>query len=132
MTPTENQKAAPFFKFENLRIYHKSLMFSGAVLAICDNCITESEKMVARQLFEAAFAITQNIIEGSTAAKNTFADYLQQAKGSIRTCVAYTDLLQNRKTIDEAQATDIRNELMELTKMIGAFIVSLQNDNNIQ
>ena len=130
MTIQENQKAAPFFKFENLRIYHKSLMFSQAVLAILDTVKTESDKMVVQQLFEAASMITNNIIEGSSANKNGFIGYLQQAKGNIRTCVTYTALLFNRNVIDEEQSNDIRNELIELTKMAGALIVSLQGENN--
>ncbi|MBR4147929.1 MAG: four helix bundle protein [Bacteroidales bacterium] len=130
MNIQENQKAAPFFKFENLRIYHKSLMFSQAALAILDTVKNESDKMVAQQLFEAASMITNNIIEGSSANKNAFIGYLQQAKGNIRTCVTYTALLLNRNVIDEEQSNDIRNELIELTKMAGALIVSLQGENN--
>ena len=130
MNIQENQKAAPFFKFENLRIYHKSLMFSQAALAILDTVKTDSDKMVAQQLFEAASMITNNIIEGSSANKNGFIGYLQQAKGNIRTCVTYTALLFNRNVIDEEQSNDIRNELIELTKMAGALIVSLQGENN--
>ena len=130
MNIQENQKAAPFFKFENLRIYHKSLMFSQAALAIHDTVKNESDKMVAQQLFEAASMITNNITEGSSVNKNAFIGYLQQAKGNIRTCVTYTALLYNRNVIDEEQSNDIRNELIELTKMAGALIVSLQGENN--
>ena len=129
-TPTETLKAAPFFKFENLRIYHKSLMFSNAVLAIYDNAVTDSDRMVAKLFFEAASMITLNIIEGSSTTKSNFVSYLQKAKSNIRECVSYTSLLLERKVIDEEQSTDIRNELVELTKMTGALIVSLQSENN--
>ena len=129
-TPTETLKAAPFFKFENLRIYHKSLMFSNAVLAIYDNAVTDSDRMVAKLFFEAASMITLNIIEGSSTTKTSFVSYLQKAKSNIRECVSYTSLLLERKVIDEEQSTDIRNELVELTKMTGALIVSLQSENN--
>ena len=130
MTPIENQKAAPFFKFENLRIYHKSLMFSNAVLAIYDNVQNDGDKMVSKKFFEAASMITKNIVEGSSASKSAFIGYLQEAKGYIRSCVSYTATLLNRKAIDEEQSNDIRNELIELTKMAGALIVSLQTENN--
>jgi four helix bundle protein len=130
MTTTDNQKAAPFFKFENLRIYHKSLMFANAVLAILDNTNNDSDKMVATKFFEAASMITKNIVEGSCAQKVSFIEYLQQAKGNIRTCVTYTAILLNRRVIDEEQSNDIRNELIELTKMSGALIVSLQGETN--
>ena len=130
MIPAETLKAAPFFKFENLRIYHKSLMFSNAVLAIYDHAATDSDRMVAKLFFEAASMITNNIVEGSCAPKASFIEYLQQAKGNIRTCVSYTAILLNRRVIDEEQSNDIRNELIELTKMTGALIVSLQGENN--
>ena len=130
MTTNENQKSAPFFKFENLRIYHKSLLFSNAVLAIYDNITNETDKMVTKLFFEAASMITTNIVEGSYTSKSAFVSYLQQAKGNIRTCVTYTALLLERNVIDDEQATDIRNELIELTKMTGALMVSLQGENN--
>ena len=132
MTIPDNQKVAPFFKFENLRIYHKSLMFANAVLAILDNTTSETDKMVVTKFFEAASMITNNIVEGSCASKATFIGYLQQAKGNIRTCVYYTAILLNRKVIDEEQSNDIRNELIELTKMTGALIVSLQGEGTPQ
>ncbi|MBR4391779.1 MAG: four helix bundle protein [Bacteroidales bacterium] len=130
MNTQDNQKTVPFFKFENLRIYHKSITFSNAVLALYDHTSTESEKMVARKFFEAASMITNNIIEGSANSKNVFTEHLHQAKSNIRECVSYTTLLLNRRVIDEEQASDIRNELIELTKMAGALIVSLQGENN--
>ena len=130
MTTTDNQKAAPFFKFENLRIYHKSLLFSNAILAIYDNAQNEVDKMVAQKFFEAASMITNNIVEGSSESKNAFVEHLQQAKGNIRRCVTFTAMLLNRNAIDDEQSNDIRNELIELTKMAGALIVSLQTENN--
>ena len=130
MTTTDNQKTAPFFKFENLRIYHKALTFSNAVLAIYDRTENDADRMVTQRLFEAASLITSNIIEGSTSNKNAFIGYLQQAKSNIRVCVTLCSLLLSRKVIDEEQANDIRNELIELTKMTGALIVSLQGETS--
>ena len=105
-------------------------MFSNAVLAIYDRTTTDSDKLLAQKLFEAASMITNNIVEGSSASKSNFIGSLQQAKSNIRECVTYTALLLSRKAIDEEQSTDIRNELAELTKMAGALIVSLQTENN--
>ena len=130
MTTPDNQKTAPFFKFENLRIYHKSLTFTNAVLAIYDHTENDGDRMVTQKLFEAASAITSNIVEGSSTHKTAFIGYLQQAKSNIRQCVTLCALLLNRKVIDEAQADDIRNELIELTKMTGALIVSLQGETS--
>ena len=129
MMPTENQKAAPFFKFENLRIYHKAEQFSNAVLAVYDRTLNDTDRMVCQLMFEAASLIATNIIEGSSVNKNAFIGYLQQVKGNIRSCVYYNALLLDRGIIDEEQHNDIHNELVELTKMAGALIVSLQGEN---
>lgn len=129
MNTTDSQKATPFFKFENLRLYHKATTFTTAILAVYDHTTSESDKLIAKRFLDAAAMITNNIVEGSSANKSAFIGFLQQAKGNIRECVSYTTILLDRKVIDEEQATDIRNELIELTKMAGALIVSLQGDN---
>ena len=131
MNPAENQKAAPFFKFENLRVYQKSKLFSNAVLAVYDRALNDTDRMVCQLLFEAASMIATNIIEGSSVNRNAFIGYLQQVKGNIRACVYYTSLLLDRGVIDEEQFEDIRNELVELTKMTGALMVSLQGENTL-
>ena len=130
MNTLDSQKATPFFKFENLRIYHKSITFSTAILAVFDHTSSESDKLVAQRFMNAAMMITNNIVEGSCNNKSAFITHLQQAKGHIRECVSYTAILHNRKVIDEEQSTDICNELIELTKMAGALIVSLQSENS--
>jgi hypothetical protein len=40
-------------------------------------------------------------------------------------------LASKQSLIDETQETDIRNELMELTKMIGALIISFQKHDSV-
>ena len=130
MNNTDGQKTTPFFKFENLRIYHKSITFATAMLAIYDLANTESDRLVAKRLFKAASMITNNIAEGSCTSKSEFIGFLLQAKGKIRECVILSEILLNRKVIDEEQSNDIRNELIELTKMTGALIVSLQGETN--
>ncbi len=132
MNYTDGQKTTPFFKFETLRIYHKSIIFQSAALAIYDLASTEGDRLAAKRFFDATCMITNNIVEGSCTSKCDFIGFLLQAKGKIRECVTLTAILQNRKVIDDEQATDIRNELIELTKMAGALIVSLQGKNNPQ
>jgi hypothetical protein len=40
-------------------------------------------------------------------------------------------LASKQHLIDETQESDIRNELMELTKMIGALIISFQKHDSV-
>ena len=123
---SESNKTSPFFKFESLRIYHKSVDFSNAIVTLSNHCQTEAHHRLVSLFITEATQITSNIIEGSSLPKNEFADQLQKSKSCIGRCVALCTLAQKQHLIDETQETDIRNELMELTKMIGALILSFQ------
>ena len=63
--------------------------------------------------------------------KTEFTDYLQEAKSNIGKCVMLCTLASKQSLIDETQENDIRNELMELTKMIGALIISFQKHDSV-
>ena len=48
------------------------------------------------------------------------------AKSSVRECVVHTEIAFRSGVITEEAKDHSRNELMELTKMIGSLIASLQ------
>ena len=48
----------------------------------------------------------------------------------MRECVVITSVLEKHGVITETQVNESRNELMEMTKMLGALIGSLQKPNN--
>ena len=50
---------------------------------------------------------------------------------NIGKCVMLCTLASKQSLIDETQENDIRNELMELTKMIGALIISFQKHDSV-
>jgi hypothetical protein len=51
------------------------------------------------------------------------------AKSSIRECVVFTAVSRNLNYMTDAAMDESRGQLMELTKMIGALIGSLQRSN---
>jgi hypothetical protein len=51
------------------------------------------------------------------------------AKSSIRECIVFTMLARKQNNISDLYEEDSRNQLMEMTKMIGALISSLQRSN---
>lgn len=55
---------------------------------------------------------------------------MQNAKSNIGNCVMLCSLASKQRLVDETQENDIRNELMELTKMIGALIISFQKHDS--
>ena len=127
----ENTKPTNFFKFEGLRIYHKSVDFTNAILSLCNTCQTAAQKALINQFVNEAGQISSNIIDGSSLSKVEFTDCLQRAKSNIGRCVMLCTLASKQHLIDETQETDIRNELMELTKMIGALIISFQKHDSV-
>ncbi|KWW25057.1 MAG: S23 ribosomal protein [bacterium F082] len=127
----ENTKPTNFFKFEGLRIYHKSVDFINAILSLSNTVQTNAQKIIIDQFLTEAGHISANIIEGAGRSKTEFIEYLQKAKSNIGKCVMLCALASKQSLIDDTQETDIRNELMELTKMIGALIISFQKHDSV-
>lgn len=121
-----DEKNVSFFRFEDLRIYAKSVDYSQWVLANMANPGTEAEKNLFESFCKSAFDIALNIAEGSTRNKSQFEHYLKISKTAIRECIVYTAIAKGMGTISEEQSETSREMLMELTRMIGALIISLQ------
>jgi four helix bundle protein len=73
-----------------------------------------------------ASSIATNIAEGSSRNKSQFVYYLKMAKSSVRECVVLSTIAQTRNYITAEEFDFSKNHLMEMTKMIGALIGSLQ------
>ena len=127
----ETTKPTNFFKFEGLRIYHKSVDFTNAILSLSNTTQTAAQKLIIDQFVNEAGLISANIIEGAALSKTEFTECLQKAKQNIGKCVMICTLASKQRLIDETQESDIRNELMELTKMIGALIISFQKHDSV-
>ena len=127
----ETTKTNNFFKFEGLRIYHKSVDFTNAILSLSNTVQTNAQKIIVDQFLTEAGHISSNIIEGAGRSKTEFIEYLQKAKSNIGKCVMLCTLASQQHLIDDTQENDIRNELMELTKMVGALIISFQKHESV-
>jgi four helix bundle protein len=73
-----------------------------------------------------ANGISMNIAEGSSRNKSQFVYYLKMAKSSVRECVVLSSVALNRNFISKEAYEESKTQLMEMTKMIGALIGSLQ------
>lgn len=122
--PTDRNTA--FFRFEDLRIYHKAMDYSAwvhkASLGFNESC----QDNIGIRFNDAARAIAQHIAEGSARNKSQFIYYLKMAKSSVRECLVLTTAVKKYGYLNDRQEDESRNYLMELTKMIGALISSLQ------
>lgn len=123
-----------FFRFEDLRIYAKSMDYItwlyGAINPIHSEGDDFEKLNFLRDTFlKASQNIAFNIAEGSSRNKTQFQYYLKLAKSSVRESVVFTDLAFRMGLLSAESRECSRVHLMELTKMIGSLIVSLQKGN---
>jgi len=114
-----------FFRFEDLRVYHKALDYIDWVYNTT-KLFPENASVLSERFINSAQAIAFYIAEGSARNKSQFIYYLKMAKSSVRECVVITTLADKQGLLTDVLIGESRNELMEMTKMIGALIGSLQ------
>jgi four helix bundle protein len=123
----DHEKPLTFFRFEDLRVYHKALEYVTWVYAMTDSLNDDSFKRSFYERFlTSAQNIALNIAEGSSRNKSQFVYYLKMAKSAVRECVVLSTIAKNRSILSNNAFDDSKNHLMEMTKMIGALIGSLQ------
>lgn len=123
----ENERPVTFFRFEDLRIYHKALEYVDWVYLMARNTTSDPfMKSFFDRFINSADGIALYIAEGSSRNKSQFIYYLKMAKSSVRECVVLSTIALNRSFIASHDFDDSKNYLMEMTKMIGALIGSLQ------
>lgn len=126
MEPGTTERNITFFRFEDLRVYHKALDYVSWVHQNTEGIDSIKNNDILVKFNESARSIAINIAEGSARNKSQFVYYLKMAKSSVRDCLVYTSILKNQDLLDDVQDLESRNFLMELTKMVGALISSLQ------
>lgn len=122
----DEYKNGTFFRFEDLRVYHKALDYVDWVYTNTRLFPEDNTALLSERFIKSAQAIAMFIAEGSARNKNQFVHYLKMAKSAVRECVVITTLAEKQNLLSEMLIMQSRNELMELTKMIGALIGSLQ------
>lgn len=125
----ELDKPVTFFRFEDLRIYHKSIDYADWVNTVIEKFPKDEKNGLAERFAIVARDISINIAEGSARNKSQFIYYLKMAKSAIRECVVLTYLASKRDFLNEQEEEISRNQLMEMTKMVGALIGSLQRSH---
>ena len=95
----ELEKNAAFFRFEDLRVYHKALDYIDWVNHLVSAIPDRKCDVIRDKFILSAMAIAINISEGSSRNKSQFVYYLKLAKSAIRECVIYTSLASKRELI---------------------------------
>ena len=127
MEQTE-EKVVSFFRFEDLRVYAKATDYSSWIMQQLSSPRNDSERALVNSFCHSAYDIALNIAEGSSRSKSQFDHYLKIAKTAIRECVVYSEVAHNLGMLADGQYEQSREYLMELTRMIGALIISLQRN----
>lgn len=123
----DQEKSTTFFRFEDLMIYHKSIEYVDQVFAMAKQTGNDPfTKSFFDRYLTSANGISMNIAEGSSRNKSQFVYYLKMAKSSVRECVVLSSVALNRNFISKEAYEESKTQLMEMTKMIGALIGSLQ------
>jgi four helix bundle protein len=126
----KTEKVGTFFRFEDLRIYHKSLDYINWLQDVTMLFPSNDQSQFVLRFNDSARNIAFFIAEGSARNKSQFIHYLKMAKSSIRECLVFTTLSHKQNNITDSHEEESRQQLMEMTKMIGALISSLQRSNN--
>lgn len=121
-----NSKQLTFFRFEDLRIYHKALDYIIWVQKTKNQFPQETDQTLMHGFCESARQVALRIAEGSAREKHQFVQYLKEAKSAIRSCLVYATIAHRQGFLTPTEEEESRNQLMEMTKMLGALITSLQ------
>ena len=120
------EKPVSFFRFEDLRIYDKATDYSAWILRTLHQPVDDMQRNLVNSFCHSSYDIALNIAEGSSRNKAQFEHYLKIAKTAIRECVVYTEIAFNVGLFTDDDTDHSRDFLMELTRMVGALIISLQ------
>ncbi|OGK11784.1 hypothetical protein A2954_05000 [Candidatus Roizmanbacteria bacterium RIFCSPLOWO2_01_FULL_37_12] len=108
------------FKFENLKVYQKALVFADIVYRITNSWPKQEIYGLTNQFRRAAISIALNIAEGSSRTNKDFSHFLSLARGSCFECVAILMIAKNQKLITNNQYLDIYGKCLEMSKMLSS------------
>lgn len=126
------EKSGTFFRFEDLRVYHKALDYINWVYRKTSEFDRKSCILLSNRFIDSAQNIALHIAEGSARNKSQFVYYLKMAKSSVRECVVHTSLAHKQALVNDEEMNESRGQLMEMTKMLGALIGSLQKSAGLE
>ena len=126
----ERDNNVSFFRFEDLRIYAKAMDYIVWLYQqLPKDEMHTNQKFIQKSFLKSAQDIALNTAEGSSRNRTQFLYYLKMAKSSVRECVVHTEIASQIGILSEDSKEHSRTELMELTKMIGSLIASLQRSS---
>lgn len=109
------------FKFENLKVWQKSLDFDEEINSLVKTFPKEEVYVLTSQMKRAADSIVLNIAEGSTGQSNAeFNKFLGYALRSAIEVVASLHIAKRRRFIDNFVFNELYSKAEEIIKMTQA------------
>lgn len=108
------------FKFEDLKVYSKSIDFVDAVYKISEDFSVSERFGLTSQFTRAAISISLNIAEGSSDSDKQFNRFLQIALNSVNECVVCLTIAKRQNYITLETNNELREKLVELSKMLSS------------
>jgi len=115
------------FKFEDLKVYQRALDFIDMVYKLSDTFPKTERYALSSQFSRAAVSIALNIAEGSSDTDKQFNRFLQMALDSLNECVVCSTIAKRQNYISALADNEIREKLVELSKMITGLQKYLKN-----
>ncbi len=123
----EEERVASFFRFEDLRIYDKSLAYVEWVYDVIRFFPEQGPVAeISKRYLDAACNISVSIAEGSGRNKQQFIGLLKEARAAARECVVLGTTACKLNYLTEEKVAENKELLIEISKMLGALITSLQ------
>jgi four helix bundle protein len=121
------------FSFEDLRLFQKTLDLINFIYKVIATFPDSEKDNISNKLINSAQSIAINIAEGSGEQKFQYIASLKIAKIAIKQCIVYMLIAKKQNFIDEFTEEEMRDKLVEISKMISGLIRSLKNpDQNKQ
>lgn len=113
---------------EDLQVFQRARAFAVAVFAVADRF--QADFWLRDQLSRSAASIASNIAEGfPQSTDRAFARYLSVAAGSAEEARAHLAVANERGRVTPAAVTDLRQEALEIVRMLNALIRHLRRSD---
>lgn len=122
-------KSKYYFKFEELKIYQKEILFGEEVNTQISSFPKEETYRLSSQFIRAADSIALNIAEGYPGSDAQFIKHLNHAIYSANECVSCSTKARRRNYINFEEDEENRKLFSELTKMMSSLRKRIKERN---
>jgi four helix bundle protein len=106
------------FKFEELRVYQKSLDIIDEVYNLTEKFPRKENFVLTSQLLRAVNSIALNIAEGANSTDKVFNNHLRIASDSLKECIVCLTKARRRNYISIKEDENLREHFLVVAKML--------------